>query len=790
MLDTAPISATSDTETAEGYIRTRYIITGAVQGVGFRPFIYRIALDNALSGNVRNSPEGVIIEVQGSHEQVSAFGLDLNKKLPPLACIVTCETSELTPVANEASFEILKSTGGEGHSVLISPDVATCPDCLADMLDPDNPRYLYPFTNCTNCGPRYTITRSIPYDRDKTSMACFPMCEMCQTEYEDPLNRRFHAQPNACPKCGPEVWLTDAKGTETARADTAMKAAAKALAEGKILAVKGLGGFHLVCDATNEQAVTRLRERKNRYGKPLAIMVPDIDVAKRIAHVCKAEEQWLTGIERPIVILRQQDGAPLARGLSPDTPDIGVMLPYTPLHHVLFIHYRECTDALPALVATSGNMSSEPISIGNREALARLGDIADLFLLHNRDILIRCDDSVMRIINTEDGPAPQFFRRARGLTPKPVFLPAGGPCVFGTGPELKATLCINKGEQAFVSQHIGTMENLETFDFYKEIAAHLKGILQTTPTAVIRDLHPNYMTSRWAEDESGLPVFAVQHHVAHAHAVLAENKHRGPALALTLDGTGYGEDGTLWGGELFLVDNEAVTHQRLAHLAPLRLPGGETAIHEPWRIAQAILHDLGITTPKDKAWPWLTDYAEASKLCTVMLNKGINSPTSTSCGRLFDAVSAMLGLKTCIDYEAQAAIVLEAKQDITETDAYDCPLLPQDDGPDIINTNALFMHVYKDWEDGVEAGVISRRFHLGLMRGLAAAIVAHAERTGIRTVGLSGGVMMNKTLSERLPRLLTAEGLTVLTHTLTPPGDASISLGQVAYGMQLLQKAN
>ncbi|NJB68827.1 hydrogenase maturation protein HypF [Desulfobaculum xiamenense] len=781
-------AATIDAESS----RIRFTITGAVQGVGFRPFIYRIALDHTLTGNVRNTPEGVVVEIQGTSEQTAAFEHDLHHRLPPLASIVTCERKPLTPREGEEAFEILLSTGGEGHSVLISPDVATCPDCLHDMLDPENPRYLYPFTNCTNCGPRYTITRSIPYDRDKTSMACFPMCEMCRAEYTNPLDRRFHAQPNACPQCGPEVWMTDAAGAERSRGPQAMREAARALAEGRIMAVKGLGGFHLVCDATNAEAVARLRERKNRYGKPLAVMVPDLDTASAVAHVSPAEAKWLSGIERPIVILRRRDdSAALAPGLAPDTSDIGIMLPYTPLHHVLFVHYREFAPdgRIPALVATSGNMSSEPISIGNREALARLGGIADLFLLHNRDILIRCDDSVVRIIDPGDGPAPLFMRRARGFTPRPVFLAEDGPSVFGTGPELKTTLCVTKGNQAFVSQHIGTMENLETFGFYREIAAHLTDILQTSPQAVVRDLHPDYMTSRWADEESGLPVHTLQHHMAHAHAVMAENRHEGRALVLALDGTGYGEDATLWGGEFLLVDNIALTHQRLAHFSPVRLPGGEAAIREPWRIAQAYLHELGITAPQNRPWPWLDAHAPASRMCAVMLERGLNSPVSTSCGRLFDAVAAMLDVSLCVDYEAQAAIRLEAIQAMDESHIYECGLTQRADAADVLDTLALFRQVHNDWQAGVDAGVISRRFHLGLAHALADAAATIAARHGVDTVGLSGGVMHNVTLAESLPRLLAARGLTPLSHRQTSPGDACISLGQADYGMRLLKRS-
>ena len=782
--------------------RRRYTITGAVQGVGFRPFIYRIALDHALTGSVRNTPEGVIIEVQAPAAAVESFGHDLHAKLPPLASIVTCDVADLPPVTGEQSFEIIASTGGQGHSVLISPDVATCPDCLDDLFDPGNPRHLYPFTNCTNCGPRYTITRSIPYDRDKTSMACFPMCPLCAAEYTDPLDRRFHAQPNACPECGPHVWLTHADAPDTSRTPEstqgtdALRELARLLAEGKVAAIKGLGGFHLACDATNPEAVATLRERKNRYGKPLGVMVPDLDAARTLARVGEAEAGWLAGIKRPIVLCPSLSPSPLAPQVAPDTPFTGIMLPYTPLHHVLLRFYVEALGGarVPALVMTSGNLSSEPISLGNREALARLGSIADVFLLHDRDILIRCDDSVLRVVDDgEEAAGTQFLRRARGFTPSPVFLSRGGDTVLGTGPELKATLCLTKGDQAFVSQHIGTMENLETYGFYKEIAAHLEGILQVSPKAVVCDLHPDYMTTGFAREyaaQRGVPVLRLQHHVAHAHAVMAENKFDGAALCLALDGTGYGEDGTLWGGEALLVDNEALTHERAAHFSPVALPGGEAAIREPWRIAQSFLHALGVSEPGARGWPWLERFGAASRIVGQMLEKDLNCPVSTSCGRLFDAVSAMLGLKLEIGYEAEAAIMLEAAMEPGGgvDDAYPLVLRPGTDGsPATLDTLGLFAQVYEDWLAGTSAAVVSRRFHQGLIAGLADAAAELCAAAGASHVGLCGGVMLNMALAQGLPRALRAHGLTPLTHRELPPGDGSVSLGQAAWGLRRLR---
>ncbi len=787
------------------FIRRRFVIAGQVQGVGFRPFVFRIAHEHQLTGTVCNAPEGVILEIQGPPDSVNGFSKDLTDRLPPLARITSLRQEDVAPLDREESFAILASSAGQGHNVLISPDTATCADCLNDMADPANPRYRYPFTNCTNCGPRYTITRSIPYDREKTSMACFPLCPACREEYENPMDRRFHAQPNACPVCGPKVWACLPQSGQTAphspgllENDEAMVRIAAELAQGRIAAIKGLGGFHLAVNACDPDAVQRLRQRKNRWGKPLAVMVPDLETARKLGTVTPADEEWLAGAKRPIVLLRQRSGTPLAPGISPDNDFFGVMLPYTPLHHVLFAHYAGQTKGPAALVMTSGNASSEPIAIGNREALERLGNIADIFLLHNRDILIRTDDSVLRTLPAKDTktPAtPQMFRRARGFTPSPVFLAHEGPCVFGTGPELKNTLCFSKGDQAFVSQHIGDMENLETFGFYKEIAAHLQDILQVTPELVVHDLHPDYMTTRYAAEKSDsasppIPRIGLQHHFAHIHSVAAENKHHGPLIGLALDGTGYGKDGTLWGGECLYVDTRTLEHRRLAHFAPVPLPGGEAAIRNPWRIAQAMLRTCGITLPPSRM-PWLPAQAQASDLVDQMVDKGVNCPASTSCGRLFDAVAALLGICLEVKYEGQAAIRLEAAQDMGEKGRYECGFVAGSEGsPALLDTLDLFARVVRDHADGVAPGVISRKFHAGLIHGLAELAASMARKTGTTAVGLSGGVMQNMTLSLELPAALRAKGLHVLTHTHLPPNDGCISLGQVAYGMRLLTLRN
>jgi hydrogenase maturation protein HypF len=762
-------------------VRLRLTITGQVQGVGFRPFVYRTAREAGLTGAVWNDPSGVVIEVQGPEHVARNFPDLLLDRLPPLARITSLEVGEAEPVAREEGFVIATSSSGQGHSVLISPETATCADCVAEIMDPCDRRHRYPFTNCTNCGPRYTITRRIPYDRDKTSMACFPMCPACQAEYDDPMDRRFHAQPNACPRCGPRVWLAGQKGDVLARNDDALLETANLLARGAVLAVKGLGGFHLACDAGDPEAVDALRSRKNRRDKPLAVMVPDLRTARRLARVSRAEAELLTGHVRPIVLLKAEGDSPLAPAVAPDTDYIGVMLPYTPLHHVLLADFaRAASGEIPALVMTSGNLSADPICLGNREALDRLSGIADAWLLHDRDILIRTDDSVVRVL-PETGRT-QFLRRARGYTPSPVFLAQDGPCVLGTGPELKNTLCVTKKDQAFVSQHIGDMENPATLGFFAEIAAHLPMILETGPQLVVHDLHPDYLTTRWAGSQANLPTKALQHHFAHIHAVLAENRHLGPVLGLALDGTGYGGDGTIWGGEFLVVDNQTLEHDRAGHLAHVRLPGGEAAIREPWRIAQAFLHDLGI---RNGPWPWLEDFGQASRVVSQMLDKGINSPPTSSCGRLFDAVAAMLGLADTITYEGQAAIRLEHAQDTSVTDAY--PLKSRKAGPMLVaDTHELFAMIHGDVLNNVPARTIARRFHLGLARGLAEAAAGLAADRGLATVALSGGCLLNLTLATELPRLLGKAGLNVLTHRHLPPGDGCISLGQAAWGRRFL----
>ncbi len=762
--------------------------------MGFRPTVYKLALETGLTGFVRNAPEGVVIEVQGPGAAASSFGDRLQEALPPLARITALKTEQILPQPDEAAFRILHSTAGEGHQVLISPDTATCADCMRELFNPQDRRYRYPFINCTNCGPRLTITRSIPYDRPMTSMACFPQCPDCLREYDDPVDRRFHAQPNCCPVCGPQVWLASPTGEHLAGGNAAISAAATALAKGKILAVKGLGGFHLVCDAGDDATVAELRRRKQRWEKPLAVLAPNMETALRVVEAAPVEREHLLSPQRPIVLLPRLNptvGPVLSKHLAPDTDRIGLMLPYTPLHHVLLDTFREVAgpERLPILVATSGNLSSEPIALGNREALKRLAPLADLFLFHDRDILIRCDDSVLRV-NRETGQ-PEMFRRARGFTPTPIFLNRDGPCVLGLGPELKTTVCLTKGDQAFVSQHIGDLTNLETFSFYQSTIRHLRSILRVQPEMLVADLHPDYMSTGHGKEQSEqeeIPLVRVQHHVAHILAVLAENRHEEPSLGLALDGAGLGTDRTIWGGEALLVDPRSGEFSRAGHFIPVAQPGGEAAAREPWRMARSYLWSIGVTAPGNRPWPWLDEHVQADAFVAAMLQKKINCPATTSCGRLFDAVAGLLSLKNVMAYEGQAAIILERIQTFDDQSApYACPVLADRD-PVQLDTLLLFRQVHADWEAGVSTGTISRRFHLGLIQGLTELAALLAHRSGTRTVGLSGGVMQNATLSTLLPQALSRRGLTPLVHAYLPPNDACISLGQAMYGKTLLQR--
>jgi hydrogenase maturation protein HypF len=742
--------------------------------------VYRLAVRCGLTGSVRNTQDGVEILVYGDPEAIDWFKKGLAGDPPPLAMIAEVREASLDSGDPPDSFRILESSGGDRHQTLISPDTATCPDCLREIFDPGDRRCGYPFTNCTNCGPRYTITAKVPYDRPNTSMACFPMCEACSAEYENPENRRFHAQPNACPDCGPHVW-TGSSGPERICGSGALRLAARDLSLGRILALKGLGGFHLACAATDDRAVATLRSRKKRESKPLAVMVPDLDAARCFAQVSGKEADLLAGNQRPIVLLRPRSGSTLSGLIAPDTHVTGLMLPYTPLHHLLLAEYRKCLGPglPPALVMTSGNRSAEPIALGNREAAKRLAGLADRFLFHNRDILIRCDDSVLRVLPSSEETL--FYRRARGFVPSPVPMPVAGPSIQGMGAESKATLCLTKDDQAFVSQHIGDLDNPETADFHRETAEHLQRILRVEPKLLVADLHPDYASTQSATGQHRIPVARLQHHFAHIHAVLAENGRREPALGIALDGTGLGEDGTLWGGEFLLVDPARLEQGRLARFSLVPLPGGEAAVREPWRTAQSYLYAIGVREASGRPWPWSEGFGRASGFVDGMLQRRVNSPLTSSCGRLFDAVSALLGLCLSVTYEGQAAVLLEAIQDPAEKGSYPCHLRQKGDMW-VLDTLELFRAAHRDWMRLTPAAAISRRFHLGLCNGIVSAALRLLRACGLNTVALSGGVLQNATLAVELPLMLRRSGVRVLTHTALPPGDACIALGQAAFG--------
>ncbi|MGB8845566.1 MAG: carbamoyltransferase HypF, partial [Terracidiphilus sp.] len=634
--------------------RERYEVRGVVQGVGFRPYVYRLALEENLAGFIGNDTGGVTIEIEGPAERVEVFRRRLEAEAPPLARIDSV-VSQIIPPKREKEFSIITSDAAGQVSTGIPADAATCTDCLRELLDPNDRRFRYPFLNCTNCGPRYTITRRIPYDRPQTSMAGFTMCAICQAEYDDPTDRRFHAQPNACPVCGPRVWLVAPDRTAIPSGDP-VTAAIDRLMAGEILAIKGIGGFHLSVDATNEAAVMRLRERKHRYGKPLAVMVRDLDAARAICALTSEEEALLLTVPRPIVLARWRADCGIADSVAPGIPWLGVFLPYAPLQHLLFADAR-----VKALVMTSANLSEEPIAIDNDEAQSRLGKIADAFLMHDREILQRCDDSVMALV---DG-APQLIRRARGFVPLALPLPFDAPPLLAVGGHLKNVFALARGHFAYQSQHLGDLENLAGLEFFREALEHLTHTFEIEPEAVVHDMHPGYLSTSWAKGwaaERNLPLIPVQHHHAHIAACMAEHGIVGPVIGLSLDGTGYGTDGRIWGGEVLIcrLDGPDPGHfERFAHLDYVPMPGGEAAIREPWRMALGALHGASIDVDSPEVIALLGAKPQEVRVLKRMVERELNTPLTSSCGRLFDAVAAVVLGRGVVDYEAQAAIELE-----------------------------------------------------------------------------------------------------------------------------------
>ncbi len=800
------------TEQSNASVRgIRIHITGIVQGVGFRPFVYSLATRYGLMGWVRNTSAGVDIELDGPLQALQDFSRTLQQEIPPLAKIDSINIESIPP-GGFTTLEIRHSEPIPGAFIPISPDVSICPDCVREMLEPTDRRYQYPFINCTNCGPRFTIIQDIPYDRPKTTMVPFQMCPDCLSEYQDPLDRRFHAQPVACPVCGPHIWLQNptegADYTHTIPPTGAgldmevIHQSQTLLSQGKILAIKGLGGFHLACDATNPDAVSELRRRKLRVDKPFALMMKDIDTVAQHCYLTLTERNLLLSRERPIVLLDRKPGSTIDPAVAPNQHTLGVMLPYTPLHYLLF----EPPDPQPAstpidegsvrvpdaLVMTSGNLSEEPIVYHNQEAFERLTALADDFLLHDRGIHTRCDDSVVREVELPLHPPRAItllLRRSRGYAPNPINLPGEGPEVLATGSELKNTFCLTKDAYAFLSHHIGDMENYETLLAFERGIEHYQNLFRVTPQLLACDLHPDYLATRYALDRAsaeGLPLYQIQHHHAHVVACMADHGLDGkqPILGVSLDGTGYGTDGAIWGGEFLIVDYHKF--HRFAHLEYTPLPGGDAATRKPFRIALAQLWHHQLDWDSDLPPVIAACSNERSMLRSILENK-INTPLTSSMGRLFDAVAALAGIRAEVNYEAQAAMEFEALADPNETQAYPfqlrkaSPMTPDPGDAEsglIISTELLYPAILTDLRHKVPVSAISARFHNGLANIILETCQAARSTLDLYTVALSGGVWQNKTLLQKTVPLLETNGFNVYTHQQVPPNDGGLALGQ------------
>jgi hydrogenase maturation protein HypF len=770
-------------------LRKHIQVRGIVQGVGFRPFVYNIAHALGLTGYVFNSSSGVTIEVEGDGAAVRAFLKKLKEDPPQLAEIAGITVSEMA-VQGSTGFSILGSREEAGEFVLVSPDAGTCDACWNDFGDPGNRRYGYPFTNCTHCGPRYTILRDIPYDRAKTTMSAFTMCADCQAEYEDPQNRRFHAQPNACAVCGPSLSLVQSVATASmAAADSQdgdslaiVRQARELLAEGKILAVKGLGGFLLACDATNEAAVAELRRRKRRPHKPFAVMVRDVAAARKLCEVSTEDEASLRSPRRPIVILRRRTETALASGIAPGDNTLGVMLPYTPLHYLLFSDSPETELEWSALVMTSGNLSEEPIVISNQEAMRQLGGIADWFLLHNREIATRVDDSVVRCFEGRE----RVLRRARGFVPQTIDMGIEMEEVLSFGGELKNTFCLTKGRYAILSQHIGDLENYETVQFFEETLSNLKHIFRVTPRAAVYDLHPGYMSTRMALASGIAHKIGVQHHHAHIASCMAENHLRGRVLGVAMDGTGFGTDGTVWGGEFLVADFAGFT--RRAHLRNILLPGGDAAVRQPWRMALSYLRDVfGQQLPgKLQCFQGIDEKQVA--LVDTMLMRRIQTVETSSCGRLFDAVSALLGVASEVTFEGQAAIALEAMADRGIEQRYDFAI--EEGETMILDFRPVIAAIVKDLSLGRRTGEISACFHNTLGAAIGEMCGRIGATDGLNRICLSGGSFQNLYLLGRTVVELRRRGFGVFLHSQVPANDGGISLGQAMIANQRMREGD
>jgi hydrogenase maturation protein HypF len=758
--------------------RLRVIIQGAVQGVGFRPFIYRLATDINLVGWVNNSTAGVAIEVEGNQSQLKTFLLRIEKEKPARSHIQSLEASWLNPVGYN-SFEIRPSTGGEKTAVVL-PDIATCPECLQEIFEPNNRRYRYPFTNCTNCGPRFSIIEALPYDRPHTAMKHFEMCLHCQAEYENPLNRRFHAQPNACPQCGPHLELWDREGKVLASYDAALPMAADAIRQRKIVAVKGLGGFHLIVDARSEDAAKKLRVCKRREEKPFALMYPNLELVKTHCEVSELEERLLLSPEAPIVILRrikqQKSSTSLpTSSVAPENPYLGIMLPYTPLHHLLMAEL-----GFP-IVATSGNLSDEPICTDEYETLRKLGKIADVFLVHNRPIARPVDDSIVRVMMERE----LVLRRARGYAPLPISLLSQSKIhnpksqILAVGAHLKNTIAVAVNQQVFVSQHIGDLETVTALEAFKRTITSFQKLYELQPNFIASDLHPDYCSNQFAH-QLGVPVIPVQHHYAHVLACMAENHLEGSVLGIAWDGTGYGLDGTIWGGEFLQVTD--ISWERVAHLRTFPLPGGEKAIKEPRRVAIGLLYELfgDAVFQMQNLAPIQAFSTQELGIVQTMLQRQLNTPLTSSCGRLFDAIASIVGLRHQTKYEGQAAMELEFIINGLETDEQYkfeilSPVTPDRASPIIVDWTALIKEILEDIHSGLFLSHIAAKFHNTLIE----IIVKVAKCVGEEKIVLTGGCFQNKYLVERTIQRLKSEKFCPYWHQRIPSNDGGIALGQI-----------
>jgi hydrogenase maturation protein HypF len=754
----------------------RIRVTGVVQGVGFRPCVALLAEELGLDGWVRNTSGGVDIHLEGPVRVLERFAERLREEAPPLARIESLTWSEAA-AEDRPGFRIEPSQSEEGAYQPVSPDIATCPACRREMDDPSDRRYRYPFTNCTHCGPRFTIIRDLPYDRPQTTMAGFALCERCAAEYADHHDRRFHAQPVACPDCGPQLWL-EVDGERVAEREAALERARELLAGGRVVAVKGLGGFHLACDATDPQAVELLRTRKRRGDKPFAVMVPDLETAERHAALSAADRRLLVTAERPVVLVRRTTepsgkdppGPRIAAAVAPGLDTLGLMLPYTPLHHLLL----EPADGYPeALVMTSGNLSEEPIAFEDDDARGRLSRLADAFLMHDRPIHTRVDDSVTAAVAGD----LYFYRRARGYAPLPLPFPLEAPPILAAGGEMKNTFCLTRGPHAFLSHHIGEMDNLETFRSFEWSVAYYERLFRVRPEVVAWDLHPDYQATRWARERArreGLPEVGVQHHHAHIVACLVDNRLPldEPVIGVCFDGTGYGPDGAIWGGEFLLADVRS--YERAFHLTYLPLPGGDGAVRHPYRTALAWLRQAGVAWREDLP-PALEAGIEELAVLEGQLQRGINTPLTSSMGRLFDAAASIAGVRHSIDYEAQAPIEFEALVVDGEEGNY-----PFEVGDGIVDPAPAIRALAAETMRGVHQGVLAARFHNGVAAVVAAVSHRLQREHGLRRVALSGGVWQNRYLLERTMKLLEREGFEVYIHRYVPANDGGLALGQAA----------